>query len=197
MISIARPAMVASTFVKLLSINVGLPRHIEWRGEMVTTAIFKSPVPGPAEVRPTNIEGDRQADLSVHGGARKAVYAYPREHYAFWKSELPGADLGPGAFGENLTTEGLLETDLYPGDILEIGTAAFAVTIPRMPCYKLSLRFDRLDMVKRFWLSRRCGFYLTITRQGTIAVGDGIRLTRSPEKRPSIAAVFASRDEGE
>ena len=189
--------VVASTKMRVVSINVGLPRHVKWRGEMVTTAIFKSPVPGPVAVQATNLEGDRQADLSVHGGARKAVYAYPREHYAFWKSELPGADLGPGAFGENLTTEGLLETDLYPGDILEIGTAAFAVTIPRMPCYKLSLRFDRLDMVKRFWLSRRCGFYLTITRQGTIAVGDGIRLTRSPEKRPSIAAVFASRDEGE
>jgi MOSC domain-containing protein YiiM len=197
MISRVALAVVASTAVKVLSINVGLPRHIEWRGDMVTTAIFKSPVPGPIAVEATNLEGDRQADLTVHGGARKSVYAYPHEHYAFWHGELPGADLGFGAFGENLTTEGLLETDLYPGDILEIGTAAFAVTVPRMPCYKLQLRFDRLDMVKRFWRSRRCGFYLTITRVGAIATGDEIRVTRNPERRLSIAALFASKDQEE
>jgi MOSC domain-containing protein YiiM len=179
--------------VKLLSLNVGLPRRIEWRGELVDTAIFKSPVPGPLQVRTLNIDGDRQADLTVHGGARKAVYAYPHEHHAFWRGELPHADLGFGAFGENLTIEGLLETAVSAGDVLEIGTAAFEVTIPRMPCYKLGVRFDRLDMVKRFWRSRRCGFYLSVVREGTIAAGDPIRLTRAAGSRPTIAEVFTSR----
>ena len=178
----------------LLSVNVGLPRTIEWRGEMVSTAIFKAPVEGSVAVRALNIDGDRQADLTVHGGARKAVYAYPHEHYAFWRGELPDADLEFGAFGENLTVTGLLETDLFPGDILEIGTAALVVTIPRMPCYKLGIRFDRLDMVKRFWRARRCGFYLSVMREGIIAAGDEIRLTRVAGDRPSIAAMFAARE---
>jgi MOSC domain-containing protein YiiM len=179
--------------MRILSINVGLPREIEWRGEAVTTSIFKSPVPGPVTVRVTNIDGDRQSDLTVHGGARKAVYAYPHVHYAWWRHELPHADLGFGAFGENLTTEGVLETGVSPGDTLEIGTAVFQVTIPRMPCYKLGIRFDRADMVKRFWRSRRCGFYLSVAREGEIAVGDAIRLTRPPEEGETIADLFAAR----
>ena len=183
--------------MQLISINVGLPRQLEWRGEMVTTAIFKAPVSGPVAVKALNIDGDRQADLSVHGGERKAVYAYPSEHYAYWRSELPDADLPPGAFGENLTTAGLLETGVGPGDLLEIGTAAFAVTIPRMPCYKLGLRFGRLDMVKRFWRSRRSGCYLSVLREGTIAAGDSIRVTRVTGDRPSIGAIFTSRADGE
>ena len=117
--------------MKVLSINVGLPRAIEWRGEYVTTSIFKSPVPGPVAVRTMNLDGDRQADLTVHGGARKAVYVYPHEHYVFWREELPHADLGFGAFGENLTIQGILETDVSSGDTLDIGTAVFHVTIPR------------------------------------------------------------------
>ena len=179
-----------------MSINVGLPRQVEWRGDTVTTAIFKTPVSGPVAVGALNLEGDRQADLTVHGGERKAVYVYPGEHYAYWRRELPDADLGPGAFGENLTTDGLIEGDVGPGDLLEIGTAAFVVTIPRMPCYKLALRFDRLDMVKRFWRSRRSGFYLSVARPGTMTAGDPIRLTRA-EDRPSIEVVFAARGDRE
>jgi len=181
--------------MRLLSINVGLPRQVEWRGAVVTTAIFKSPVSGPVAVKALNIDGDRQADLSVHGGERKAVYAYPHEHYAYWQAELPDADLAPGAFGENLTTDGLIEGDIGPGDLLEIGTATFAVTVPRMPCYKLGVRFDRLDMVKRFWRSRRSGFYLSIVREGTIAAGDEIRLTTAPVDRPSIEWMFTARND--
>ena len=179
--------------MRVVSINVGLPRAIEWQGEYVTTGIFKSPVPGPVAVRTMNLDGDRQADLTVHGGARKAVYVYPHEHYAYWRGELPHADLGFGAFGENLTTEGMLESDVSPGDILEIGTALFEVTIPRMPCYKLGIRFERADMVKRFWRSRRCGFYLSVSREGEITAGDEIRLTRAHQPGPTIAEVFAAR----
>jgi MOSC domain-containing protein YiiM len=179
--------------MKVLSVNVGLPREIAWGGEIVTTSIFKSPVPGPVAVRTMNLDGDRQSDLTVHGGLRKAVYVYPHEHYAWWRGQLPHADLGVGAFGENLTTEGVLETGVSPGDTMEIGTAVFRVTIPRMPCYKLQLRFDRADMVKRFWRSGRSGFYLSVEREGVIAAGDGIRLTRVREDAPTIADLFAAR----
>lgn len=179
--------------MKVLSINVGLPREIEWRGEVVTTAIFKRPVPGPVAVRAMNLDGDRQADLTVHGGAYKAIYVYPHEHYGWWRGELPHADLGFGAFGENLTTEGVLETGVSPGDTLEIGTAVFQVTIPRMPCYKLGIRFDRADMVKRFWRSRRCGFYLSVAREGEIAVGDKIRLMRAQGEGATIADLLTAR----
>ena len=179
--------------MRLVSINVGLPREVEWRGERVNTAIFKSPVAGPVAVKALNLAGDRQADLTVHGGERKAVYAYPIEHHEYWRAQLPDAELTYGAFGENLTTSGVIETDVGPDDLLEIGTAAFTVTVPRMPCYKLGLRFRRLDMVKRFWLARRCGFYMSVKREGIITAGDSIRLTRSTADRPSIARMFASR----
>jgi MOSC domain-containing protein YiiM len=179
--------------MNVVSINVGLPRRIEWQGETVTTAIFKTPVAGAVAVKGVNLEGDRQADLTVHGGERKAVYAYPIEHYDYWRSELPDSELPHGVFGENLTTSGVLETEVGPGDRLEIGTAAFTVTVPRMPCYKLALRFGRLDLVKRFWISRRCGFYLSILREGSLAAGDRIRLIRHSTERPSIADLFMAR----
>jgi MOSC domain-containing protein YiiM len=182
--------------VKVRSINVGTPRDVAWHGEIVTTGIFKTPVVGPVQVRTLNLEGDRQADLTVHGGTRKAVYVYPHEHYAFWRGELPDMDFSAGAFGENLTTEGIGEGDVAPGDQIEIGTAAFEVTVPRLPCYKLGIRFQRLDMVKRFWRSGRCGFYLSVAREGTIAAGDAMRLTRTSGTRISIAEVFASRGAG-
>ena len=187
------PVTVIASAARVTSVNVGLPRHVEWRGEIVTTAIFKTAIAGPVQVRRLNLDGDAQADLSVHGGARKAVYAYPHEHYDFWRTELAGVDLDPGAFGENLTTAGVLEHDVAPGDRIEIGTAAFDVTMPRMPCYKLGVRFQRLDMVKRFWRSRRCGFYLSVVREGTIAAGDSIRLTRTTATRTAIVELFVAR----
>jgi MOSC domain-containing protein YiiM len=179
--------------MRILSVNVGLPREISWRGESVLTSIFKQPLAGPVAVKTMNIDGDRQADLTVHGGLHKAVYVYPDEHYDFWRNELPLARLEPGAFGENLTAQNVLETDVGPGDTLAIGTALFEVTLPRMPCFKLGIRFDRPDMVKRFWISGRCGFYLAVTREGTIAPGDEIRLTRVQSRSQTIADVFAAR----
>jgi MOSC domain-containing protein YiiM len=146
--------------VKLLSINVGLPREVDWRGKVVRTSIFKAPVSGRVRVTPLNVQGDRQSDLSVHGGADKAVYAYPSEHYAYWRNELPSMDFPWGAFGENLTTEGLLENKVHIGDRFRTGSAEFIVTQPRMPCFKLAIRFNRPDMVKRFLRSGRTGFYL-------------------------------------
>jgi len=162
--------------MKVLSINVGLPREVEWRAEAVETAIFKTPVSGRVAVTRLNLAGDRQADLSVHGGPDKAVYAYPSEHYRYWREELPGTALPWGAFGENLTVAGLSEAGLRVGDVLRIGSAELVVTQPRLPCYKLNARFQRPDMVKRFLRSRRTGFYMAVVKEGHLEAGDPIEL---------------------
>jgi MOSC domain-containing protein YiiM len=159
--------------MNLVSVNAGLPREAKWNGTTVTTSIWKSPVSGPVRVAALNIAGDRQSDLSVHGGADKAVYVYPSEHYDYWRRELPGVDLPWGAFGENLTTTGLSE-EFRIGDRLRVGTAELAITQPRLPCYKLAARFGRTDMVKRFMRSGRTGFYLRVMREGEVEAGDSI-----------------------
>ncbi len=158
--------------MELISINVGLPREVSWKGRTVSTSIFKSPVEGPVKLRTRNLDGDGQADLSVHGGPDKAAYVYPAEHYEFWRGELSDMELTWGHFGENFTTQGLLEEDVRIGDILRVGSALVRVTQPRMPCYKLGIRFGRADMVKRFLASRRTGFYLAVLEEGTVQAGD-------------------------
>jgi len=160
--------------MKLISVNVGLPREVTWKDETVLTGIFKEPIKGPVMLRTLNLEGDRQADLSVHGGASKAVYAYPAEHYEFWRRELPDMKLPWGMFGENLTTEGLLENDVRIGDRFRIGTAEVMVTEPRLPCFKLGVKFRRPDIIKRFLASQRTGFYFAVVKEGRIAVGDPV-----------------------
>ena len=165
-----------------MSVNVGLPREVEWKGKTHTTAIFKKPVTGSVAVDTLNLEGDGQADLSVHGGPTKAVYAYPAEHYAYWKTEVSDMELPWGVFGENLTTEGLLEDTLSIGDEFSIGTASLRVTEPRMPCYKLAIRFDRAEMVRLFLKSGRSGFYFSVLAEGRIQVGDEITpVSRDPD----------------
>ncbi len=167
--------------MSVLSVNVGKPLEHEWLGSRVSTAIFKSPVQGPVAVGTLNLEGDRQADLSVHGGLDKAVYAYPHEHYAYWQSQLNDYPLTQGNFGENLTLEGLSEEAIHLGDQLQVGTALFTVTRPRSPCYKLGIRFAREDMTKLFYQSRRFGFYLRVLREGLLQAGDNVRVvTRDP-----------------
>jgi MOSC domain-containing protein YiiM len=178
---------------RLVAVSTGRPREVEWQGEKVLTSIFKAPVAGRVRVRRLNIEGDEQSDLEVHGGEDKAVYAYPAEHYAYWREQLPGVPLSWGAFGENLTTEGLLESGVHIGDRFRIGSAEFAVTEPRMPCYKLALRFGRSDMVKRFMKSGRTGFYLAVRKEGEIGAGDAIELSGHGQQRISIAAVVAAK----
>jgi MOSC domain-containing protein YiiM len=175
--------------MKVLSVNVGRPRDIEWRTETVQTAIYKAPVSGPVAVTRLNIAGDQQADLSVHGGPEKAVYMYPSEHYAFWREELPGVALPWGAFGENLTIEGLLETAVRVGDVLRIGTTELVVTQPRMPCFKLNVRFQRPDMVKRFMRNGRTGFYLAVAKEGHVAAGDPLDLVPTDDHAISVAEV--------
>jgi MOSC domain-containing protein YiiM len=168
---------------------VGLPREIEWKGKLVRTSIFKTPVPGRVRVSQLNLEGDQQSDLSVHGGIDKAVYAYPSEHYSFWRKELPGMDLPWGVFGENLTTEGLLEEAVHIGDRFRVGSAEFAVTQPRMPCFKLGIRFDRPDIVKRFLQSGRSGFYFAVLKEGEVTAGDSIELLKRDEHGVTVADV--------
>ena len=160
----------------LISVNVGLPRTVQWRDQTVTTAIFKSPVDGPVPLREHNLEGDQQADLSVHGGPTKAVYVYPTEHYAYWRGELPDVEFGWGHFGENFSVEGMDEESICIGDEFSVGTARLVVTEPRMPCFKLSVRFGRADMPKRFLQSGRSGFYFGVVEEGQVQAGDALEL---------------------
>jgi MOSC domain-containing protein YiiM len=176
--------------MKLLALSVGEPRQVEWRGERVLTSIFKDRVAGVRRVAGINIEGDRQSDLSVHGGRYKAVYAYPSEHYPFWRHELSEPDLAFGGFGENLTTEGLTEHDVYVGDRFRIGTVELSVTQPRQPCFKLGIRRNRLDIVPLFARSGRSGFYFSIEREGELQEGDTIELIAGDERKFSVAAAF-------
>jgi MOSC domain-containing protein YiiM len=156
---------------------------------MVTTSIFKEPVTGRIRVDRLNLSGDEQSDLSVHGGPDKAVYVYPSEHYAYWRDELPDFPLPWGAFGENFTSDGLFENEIGIGDQLQIGTAEFVVTQPRMPCFKLGIRFDRPDMVKRFLKSGRSGFYLRVLQEGDVGVGDTVAFTARDERSVSVADI--------
>src|SRR5215216_1786090 len=172
--------------MKLLCVNVGLPRDVVAGDRVVRTSIFKLPVAGRIPIRDDNLAGDRQSDLSVHGGRAKAIYAYPHEHYAFWREQLPDIDLQSGHFGENLTIEGLLETDVHLGDRLKIGSAELVVTQPRLPCYKLGIRFGRTDMVKRFLASRRTGFYLAVASEGNVGTGDTIEIL---EPHPAAVSI--------
>lgn len=168
--------------MKLISLNVARPRLIFYRGTTINTGIFKQPVSGPVQLRTLNLDGDRQADLSVHGGPYKAVYGYPSEHYAFWKQQFPDADLPWGMFGENFTTEGLSEEELHIGDRLQIGAAIVMVRQPRTPCYKLAAKFQRDDMIPRFLQSGRSGFYFSVEQEGTVAAEDSFAfLSRQPE----------------
>jgi MOSC domain-containing protein YiiM len=175
--------------VRLISVNVGLPREVTWKERPVTTAIFKEPVQGQILLRTLNLDGDRQADLSVHGGTDKAVYVYPAEYYDYWRSELPGQELPWGSFGENFTTTGLFEEAVHIGDRFSIGSAEVVVTQPRLPCYKLGIKFGQAEMVKRFANSRRTGFYLAVRKEGIVAGGDGIQLLSRDPQQITVADV--------
>ncbi len=165
--------------MKLASVNTGLPREVQWQGRIVTTAIYKEPVVGRVALRKLNLDGDRQADLTVHGGEQKAVYCYSLGHYDYWKTELPGRELPMGMFGENFTIDsgkdGLLEESVHLGDRFSIGSAEVVVTQPRLPCYKLGVRFQSDDMVKKFLASGRTGFYVAVTREGEVGAGYEIK----------------------
>jgi MOSC domain-containing protein YiiM len=180
--------------MKLISLQVGLPRLVEYQGKPVATGIFKEAVQGPVMLRTLNLDGDKQADLSVHGGPSKAVYAYPSEHYDYWKKELPrdylqDGDLPYGMFGENFTTEGLLEDEINVGDRFRIGATEVMVTEPRLPCYKLGIKFGHADMLRRFLQNRRTGFYFAVLKEGLVKAGDAVRLLSRDENDITIADI--------
>jgi len=175
--------------MKLISLNVSVPRLVEYNGEPVATGIFKSPVSGPLMLRTLNLDGDRQADLSVHGGVTKAVYTYPSEHYVFWKKEFPEMNLPWGMFGENFTIAGLFEDGVNVGDKFRIGEAELMVTEPRLPCHKLGIKFGRSDIIKRFLKSRRTGFYFAVVKEGTVEAGDEIELLSRDANNITIADI--------
>jgi MOSC domain-containing protein YiiM len=172
--------------MRLISVNVGQPRRVPWRGQTVTTAIFKEPVEHTVRLRRFNLDGDQQADLKVHGGPNKAVYVYPSEHHEFWRRELPGTELPWGAFGENFTTEGLLEESTCIGDRYRVGSSVVTVTQPRMPCFKLGIKFGRNDIIKRFLASRRTGFYFSVVEEGEVRAGDLVELLAPEKNRVSV-----------
>jgi MOSC domain-containing protein YiiM len=186
--------------LKVVAISVGRPREAQWHGRSVETSIFKTPVSRRVRVTSTNVEGDQQSDLSVHGGPEKAVYAYPAEHYDFWRRELPGEALPWGSFGENFTTEGLVEDEVWIGDRYRVGTVELVVTQPRMPCYKLALRFGQVEIVKRFLDSRRSGFYFAVAREGDAGAGDVIeRLPRDQQRLTvnDVVSLYATGSENQ
>jgi MOSC domain-containing protein YiiM len=175
--------------MKIVSLNVGLPREVIWQGKAVATGIFKEPVNASVMLHTLNLDGDGQADLAVHGGVSKAVYAYPSEHYAFWRAEFPEMDLSWGMFGENFTTEGLLEENIYIGDRFRVGESEIMATEPRMPCYKLGIKFGRVDIIKRFLASRRSGFYFAVARQGVVNAGDAVEFIGREQQDISVADI--------
>jgi len=175
--------------MKLVSVNIGHPREVIYKGKTVTTGIFKEPVEGRIGLRTLNLDGDRQADLSVHGGPSKAAYAYPIEHYEYWRAEFPGMNLPWGMFGENFTTEGLREDSVNIGDRFRIGSAEVMVTEPRLPCYKLAAKFGRDDIIKRFLHSGRTGFYFAVMQEGEVGTGDGIELVSRDEHSVTVADI--------
>src|SRR2546429_4295613 len=190
--------------MKLVSVNTGLPREVQWHGRMVTTGIFKEPVAGRVALRKMNLDGDRQADLSVHGGEYKAVYCYSLAHYDYWNKELRGQELPMGMFGENFTLDGgedgLMEESIYLGDRFSVGTAEVTVTQPRLPCYKLGVRFGSDDMVKRFLASRRTGFYVAVVREGEVGAGDEVKLMAQEANAVAVSGVthlYVTKRDGE
>ncbi len=175
--------------MKVISVNVGMPRDVEWQGQIVSTGIFKEPVAGRVAVRRLNLDGDRQADLSVHGGPDKAVYVYPSEYYQYWCEQFPDMHLPWGMFGENLTVQGLVDSDVFIGDQFRVGSALLEVKQPRVPCYKLGIKFQRNDILKRFLDSEFTGFYCAVLEEGEVAVGDPIMLVRRDESGVSVADI--------
>ncbi len=176
--------------MKIISLNVGRPRLVVWNGQPVSTGIYKAPVESRVMLRALNLDGDRQADLSVHGGPYKAAYAYPAEHYGYWREQLPGTELPWGMFGENFTTEGLDESTVCIGDRFRVGAAEVTVTQPRLPCYKLSIKFGRTDILKRLLASGRTGFYLSVQREGEVGAGDEIELLGRDRNGVTVADIL-------
>lgn len=176
--------------MKIISVNIGSRREIQWKKTLVTTGIFKYPVKATISLGLENVENDAVIDRRYHGGFDKAVYAYGENHYAHWQKLYPELDFSYGMFGENLTISDFEESQIYIGDIFEVGTAVIEVTKPREPCYKLGIRFGDAKVVKQFWNDNKCGVYFKILKVGQVQVGDVLTLINHHPESPSIAVVY-------
>jgi len=176
--------------MQLRFVNVGTPREVVWRERSAVTAIYKEPVEGRIALGKLGLDGDQQANLAVHGGVNKAVYCYPLGHYEFWRGEMPGLDLPPGSFGENFTVDDCSEDSVHVGDRFTVGSAEVVVTQPRLPCFKLAMKFQSDDIIKRFFASRRSGFYLGVTREGDVGAGDSFTLVSRDAAGVSISEII-------
>jgi MOSC domain-containing protein YiiM len=182
--------------MKVVSTNIGEPRPVMWQGSEIMTGIYKEPVKSIA-IKRFFVEKDNVSDLEVHGGERKAVYGYPSEHYDFWRGEFPSIKMDWGMFGENITTEGLFEQELVIGSVYRVGSALLQVTQPRLPCFKLAIKFGRIDIIERFMKSRKSGFYFTVVKEGKVKPGDLITLEETGETDRTIFDLVTSRLERE
>jgi len=178
------------------SVNVGLPREVPWKGRQVVTSIFKEPVAGRVALRRLNLEGDQQADLRVHGGPDMAVYVYPAGYYAFWREQFPEMELPWGMFGENLTIWGLSDDTIHIGDQLQVGSAQLVVRSPRMPCYKLGMKFGRDDVLKLLFQNGYSGFYCAVLQEGDVAAGDPVKLLHRDERAVTVRDIVYLQGEG-
>jgi MOSC domain-containing protein YiiM len=184
--------------VQIVSVNAGQPREVTWRGKTVRTGIFKAPLSGSIPIGSESVQGDAQADRSVHGGPDKAVYVFAAENYAHWQERYPTLQMPWGFFGENLTTRGLADSDVHVGDILRVGSAELRVTLPRLPCSRLALRFDDPDIIEAFLQQRRVGFYCAVQQQGAVEAGDAIETVHRNDTGiciPDLAALRAGLDD--
>lgn len=181
---------------RIICVCVSMPKTVVVKGREVSTGIFKTPVEGKVTLRRLNLDGDAQADLTVHGGPDKALYTYALEHYRWWQEEMPDVDFPCGKFGENLTTEGLLESDVCIGDEFQVGTAVIKASQPRLPCYKLGIKFGRNDVIRKFMQSGHSGIYFSVVEEGELAAGDAIKFLRADGlgvKVQDVANVFTGR----
>ncbi|OYY50985.1 MAG: MOSC domain-containing protein [Methylophilales bacterium 28-44-11] len=167
--------------MKLMSVNVGMPTQVEINGNQVNTGIYKTPQTGKVWLGKTNLTGDGQADLTVHGGEFQAAYSYPVEHYSYWEKTLGKSSLSYGMFGENFTVSGMLEDEIYVGDTFAIGEAIVEATMPRIPCFKFGHKIGQPDILEKFLVSGRSGFYHRVIQEGFVQAGDQIqRLSHDP-----------------
>ena len=176
---------------RLLSVNVGLPRDIEWKGRTVHTAIWKNPVRGRCRVGRLNLEGDGQGDLAGHGGEQRAVFVYQVESYRYWQDQMKRADFVHGQFGENFTIEGLPDDAVCIGDRYRIGSAVFEVTQPRVTCYRVGIRMNEPRMPALLTSSDRPGFYLRVLQEGEVGAGDEIVMEGGAAERMTVAEINA------
>jgi len=176
--------------MKVISVNLGERKVLNYKGKIVETGIFKFPVNQPIFLGTEDVKNDAVIDRKHHGGIEKAVYGYSQNHYAYWKALYPNLDWNYGMFGENLTISNLEETEIFIGNTYKLGEVLLEVTKPREPCYKLGIRFGTQKILKQYWNSTKCGVYFKVLQTGNVAVGDELILVNKAENSPTIAEVY-------